>query len=84
MRTRIAPALVALLLSVSVPGCSDNGEDEQPGLANPASVHCEEQGGTVEMRETALGVAGFCVFDDGSECDEWAYYRGECSPGSDS
>ena len=23
-------------------------------------------------------VASVCVFDDGSECEEWAYFRGEC------
>ena len=53
------------------------------GMANPASVFCEEQGGTVEMRTDASGGQyGVCLFDDGSECDEWAYFRGECEPGS--
>ena len=50
------------------------------GLANPASVHCEEQGGTVEIRAEAGGEAGYCVFADGSECEEWAFFRGECTP----
>jgi putative hemolysin len=40
------------------------------------------QGGTLEIREDAEGnQVGWCVFDDGSECEEWAYYRGECEPG---
>lgn len=49
-------------------------------LANPASVYCDEQGGTVDLREGEGGTAGFCVFADGSECEEWAYFRGECAP----
>jgi putative hemolysin len=52
------------------------------GLPNPAAVYCVEQGGTLDVRSDAEGNEyGFCVFADGSECDEWAYYRGECSPG---
>ena len=50
------------------------------GMANPASVHCEEQGGTVEIRATEGGEAGYCVFPNGSECEEWAFFRGECKP----
>ena len=50
------------------------------GLANPASVHCEEEGGQVEIRDEAAGQAGYCVFPDGSECEEWAFFRGECAP----
>jgi hypothetical protein len=23
-----------------------------------------------------------CVFPDGSECEEWAFFRGECAPGT--
>jgi putative hemolysin len=53
------------------------------GLANPASVHCEEQGGRLEMRDDENGSHGVCVFDDGSECEEWAFWRGECGPASD-
>ena len=50
------------------------------GLANPASVYCEEEGGQVEIRDEAAGQAGYCVFPDGSECEEWAFFRGECTP----
>jgi putative hemolysin/predicted secreted protein len=48
------------------------------GMANPASTYCVQQGGKVEIRKTAQGEAGYCVFPDKSECDEWAYFRGEC------
>jgi putative hemolysin len=54
----------------------------QAGMANPASVYCEKNGGKLELRQDAAGaVAGICIFPDGSECDEWAYFRGECKPG---
>jgi hypothetical protein len=51
-------------------------------IANPASTYCEEQGFKLEIR-TAQGGSqyGVCVFKDDSECEEWAYYRGECKPG---
>jgi len=51
------------------------------GMANPASVHCEEQGGSLNIRDEDGGQAGYCVFPDGSECEEWAFFRGECEPG---
>lgn len=54
---------------------------EQLGLANPASVFCVEQGGESEIREAEDGGQyGVCVFSDGSECEEWAFYRLECKP----
>ena len=55
---------------------------EQAALPNPASVYCEQNGGKLDLRTgSAGGVAGICLFPDGSECDEWAYFRGECKPG---
>ncbi|MEI7578541.1 MAG: DUF333 domain-containing protein [bacterium] len=49
-----------------------------PGLANPAATFCEENGGKSEIRETTVGQTGYCTFAAGSECEEWAFYRGEC------
>lgn len=49
------------------------------GLANPASVNCETKGGTLRIKDTPKGQVGICTLADGvTECEEWAYYRGEC------
>jgi putative hemolysin len=51
----------------------------QASLPNPASVYCTQQGNKLEIRTAADGSQnGICIFPDGSTCDEWAYYRGEC------
>jgi len=53
------------------------------GMANLASVHCKEQGGRLEIRTADDGGQyGVCIFPDGSECEEWAFFRGECVPAS--
>jgi putative hemolysin len=55
----------------------------QANMPNPASIYCEEQGNRLEIRTAADGSqSGFCIFPNGSECDEWAYFRGECAPAS--
>jgi putative hemolysin len=55
-------------------------EQAPAGMPNPASVYCEQQGYRVEIRTAEDGSqSGVCVFPEG-ECDEWAYFRGECSP----
>src|SRR5574340_991881 len=52
----------------------------QANMPNPASVYCTENGNSLEIRTAADGSQnGICVFPDGSSCDEWAYYRGECA-----
>ena len=56
-------------------------EIPQVGMPNPASVYCTQEGNKLEIRTAADGSQyGICVFPDGSTCDEWAYYRGECGP----
>jgi len=65
-------------------GCAADRTPETPmaGVPNPASVHCIEQGGTLEIRrQPDGGEVGYCLFPDGSECEEWALFRKECQPG---
>jgi putative hemolysin len=70
----------ALLLAAC--GSTPTPTPGQAGLPNPAAVFCEEQGGKVDIRKDGQGGQyGVCMFNDGTECDEWAYYRGECAPG---
>ena len=55
----------------------------QADTPNPASAYCVEQGYRSKIRTAADGSQnGYCIFPDGSECDEWAYLRGECGPAS--
>lgn len=50
------------------------------GIANPASIFCEENGGVSEIVETEDGEGGICNFEDGTYCEEWAFFRNECEP----
>ena len=74
--------LIFLLLCI---GCStqkeiiDQNKNTNSEIANPASVYCEEQGHqSVIMTDLDGSQYGVCVFSDGSECEEWAYFKGEC------
>ncbi len=83
MKKQIILIIVVLLLTACslVSGDLENN-DSQADMPNPASVYCEENGGVLEIRkDESGGEVGYCLFPDGSECDEWAYYRGECQPG---
>lgn len=61
--------------------CSEENEAAQNG--NPASDFCILNGGKSEIiQKPDGGSSGICIFEDGSECEEWAYFRGECSPES--
>ncbi len=81
-----------LLLTALLAGCTTANDGLEPALPdsggsaslpNPASAYCTAQGGTPEIRTDADGGQyGVCIFADGSECEEWAYFRGECAPGN--
>ena len=50
-------------------------ETRRIGMANPASLYCQQRGGTLEMRHTAQGVTGWCHLPDGTVVEEWSLFR---------
>lgn len=51
-------------------------------IENPVSKFCTENNGFVDIRSDREGnQRGFCIFPDGSECEEWSFFRGECKKG---
>ena len=90
MRKSIAVLLTCILMPACLAACvtlpaqpaEPNTTDIPPvNMPNPASVYCEENGNQLEILTADDGSqSGLCVFPDGSTCDEWAYFRGECGP----
>jgi len=87
--TMILMALIACTVAVRAiigyfsvtQATSDSTATDMPqaGIPNPASVYCTQNGNKLEIQTASDGSqSGICVFPDGSECDEWAYFRGEC------
>jgi putative hemolysin len=52
---------------------------EKVGMANPASVNCIKSGYKREIKTKPDGSQyRVCIFSEGKECEEWAFFRGEC------
>jgi len=78
--------IITFALVLFVCGCAATKEivekpEQKVQIANPASVNCEEQGGVLEIKNSNDGQYGLCKFDDGSVCEEWSLFRGECQAG---
>lgn len=64
--------MLCIVSVIIVAGCSTQ-------IANPASKNCIDKGGSLEIITAADGSqSGLCTLKDGTKCDEWAYFRGEC------
>ena len=68
--------VISLFILLFLISCTK--EESKAGIANPASTYCIEQGGKLEIRENAEGQYGMCILPDGTECEEWKYFRKEC------
>lgn len=91
MRTSVGIGFTVVAMAMAaLTGCNGTGKDSPAksdgGLAdarNPAAVHCEKNGGQSVIKKDKQGAeAGFCVFPDGREVDEWVYFRGETDSGA--
>ncbi len=73
----LAVSMIAAALAAAT-GCGSDAEPSETtidvGIANPASVFCVEQGGTVEIVDEADGQVGYCNLPDGTRIDEWEYF----------
>lgn len=51
---------------------------DAPEIWNPASEYCLNQGWSYEIVSTETDIYGECTLPDGTKCEEWAFYNGEC------
>lgn len=85
MQKMFYPLVFACLI---VTGCVSNQQDPMadpqatgmtapptPGMANPASTYCAQQGGRSIPVRSARGQRADCQLPDGRRVDEWKLYR---------
>lgn len=78
---------LAGLVSLSLLAAACSGQEAPAAetltidLPNPASQYCLDRGYQHEIQTAEDGSqSGWCIFPDNSNCDEWAFFRGECGP----
>jgi len=93
MKRQIIIVVVTVLVVINLVGCgsseriefsgqnaSDMSMERQMsvGMPNPAALYCVSLGYKYKKVEDDKGDQyGFCIFPDGSEGEEWAFYRGK-------
>jgi hypothetical protein len=78
--TRLFPLLFALgALAACGSDADPSGTTPDVELANPASVFCVEQGGTIEIVDETDGQVGYCNLPDGTRVEEWEFFRSQQS-----
>lgn len=73
--------IIAILFSIVILfGCISQSSvvTNNTQLPNPASENCIKNGGTLSIISQPSGELGICTLKDGTKCEEWAYYKGEC------
>ncbi len=86
----------ALLVGALASGCGGDAATKSPvasddergnvGPGSPASEYCASLGYISDLSggcadASASSCASVCRFPDGTSCEEWAFYRGQCGNG---
>ncbi len=77
--------IIALLAILG--GCASATDSQQPqqvGMANPASVYCQQVGGKLSIENTPAGQVGMCSLPDGDKVEEWELFKAASQCGADS
>ncbi|MBY6346288.1 DUF333 domain-containing protein [Providencia rettgeri] len=62
--------------SLMLSACASSTQSTKPvAQANLASNFCQRMGGQTVVHESGQGAYGTCLMKDGSESEEWAFYR---------
>lgn len=76
--------VTVFLMTCSVMASCSSSSGQKPAkldMANPASVHCVNQGGKIEFQKDASGgTIGMCHLPDGTAVEEWALFRRDHPP----
>jgi uncharacterized protein len=75
MKNIILAACAGLVLAACQTAPETETYAPKIGSPNPASKYCMDQGGKLEIRESAQGQTGYCHLSDGKVVEEWELFR---------
>lgn len=70
--------LLIVVSLIIISGCASQQTEKKAqtvGMANPASVYCEQVGGKLEIVNSGQGQIGYCTLPSGEKVEEWTLYR---------
>ena len=74
----LAATATSLIIFLPKAGQPERSEEYCVGIPNPAAAYCKFLGYDYEIVHTEKGDVGYCIFPDGSKCEEWSFYAGKC------
>ena len=75
-------AILSLAMALTLSACAVAPPSAPSGgvarTANPASMNCLQNRGTLETVQTPQGEQTYCLLPGGKRCEEWDMFRGNC------